>query len=93
MMFFLFLAPPPPVFYIQYIPYPKADGGYPAAGGYPTGGVNPTDGEYSSGSGYPAPYVQQNMPYDGAAAPENNSFNEPENIGVSDKTIRKYFIW
>jgi len=91
-MMFL-LAPPPPVFHLQGTPYPKADDGYPAAGGYPTAGVYPTDGEYPSGGGYPAPYVQQNMPYDEAGAPENNSFNTPENFGFSDKTIRKYCIW
>jgi len=79
-------APPPPGFYPQGAPYPKVDGGYPAAGGYPTAGG------YPSGGGYPPPYAQQNTPYYGAGAPGNNSFNAPENFGFSDKTIRKNFI-
>lgn len=89
-MLCIFLAPPPPGFYPQGAPYPKADGGYPNAGGYPTAGG------YPAGGGYPPPYAQQNMPYYGAGGPDNsqnNSFNAPENFGFSDKTIRKNFIW
>lgn len=79
---FLTLAPPPPGFYPQGAPYPKADTGYTPSGGYPAGG------------GYPPPYVQQNMPYyEGSnIPPQNDSFNAPDNFGFSDKTIRKNFI-
>lgn len=84
------LAPPPPGFYPQGAPYPKADGGYTASGGYPAGGGYPTGGSYP-----PPPYAQQNMPYYGTPnmPPQNESFNNaPDNFGFSNKTIRRNFI-
>lgn len=88
LLIFICLAPPPPGFYPQGAPYPKANdgyipsGGYTASGGYPTGGGNP-----------PPPYPQQNMPYYGASnVPQNDSYNAPDNFGFSDKSIRQKFI-
>jgi len=62
-------APPPPGFYPQGVPYPKADGGYPTGGGY------------SAGGGYPPPYGQQNAPFYGGSnvPPQNDSFNAQDN--------------
>lgn len=90
----IILAPPPPGFYPQGAPYPKADGGYPTGGSYPTGGGYTTGGSYPSGGGYPPPYGQQNAPFYGGSnvPPQNDSFNAQDNFGFSDKTIRKNFI-
>lgn len=108
-VFFNILAPPPPPgFYPQGAPYPKADGGYVPSGGYPTGGGYPSGGGYPTGGGYPSgggnasgggypppPYAQQNMPYYGASdmpPSQNDSYNASDNFGFNDKTIRKNFI-
>ncbi|XP_050432745.1 protein lifeguard 1-like [Adelges cooleyi] len=73
-------APPPPGFYPQAAPYPKADGGYVPSGGYaPSGGYG----------GYPPQYGEA---YGTPNVPQNNSYNAPDNFGFSDKTIRRHFI-
>lgn len=69
-------APPPPGFYPQGAPYPKADGGYTASGGYPP-------------PPYPQ---QNMPYYGGSNVPQNDSYNAPDNFGFSDKSIRQKFI-